>query len=234
MSDKKKVVIVDDHPLFRRRLAQLIRCEADIEVVGEAENTTDAIELIRNTLPNLAIVDIGLKGSSGLELINSIRAWSISVHILVLSMHEESLYAERVIRAGAAGYITKNQPADEILLAVRRVLGGELYLSEAMTLRIWNSLTTGPFEHISEAVHILTTRELEVLDLIGHGHKTREIANTLQVALATVDTFRAKIQEKLKLRNAAQLQLVAIRWVGGRMYCPTEVSLGDNISAGEL
>ena len=130
MSDKKKVIIVDDHPLFRQRLIQLLSYEPDIEVVGEADNTTDAIELISNTLPNLAIVDISLKGSSGLELIKSIEPRSIGVYVLVLSIHKESLYGDRAIRAGAAGYITKNRPVDEILLAIRRVLAGEVYLSE--------------------------------------------------------------------------------------------------------
>ncbi|MBV8225060.1 MAG: response regulator transcription factor [Verrucomicrobia bacterium] len=140
MSDKKKVVVVDDHPLFRQRLTQLLSYEPDIEVVGEADNTTDAIELISNTLPNLAIVDISLKGSSGLELIKRIEPRTIGVHVLVLSMHKESLYGDRAIRAGATGYITKNRPAEEILLAVRRVLSGELYFSEHATSGIVNSL----------------------------------------------------------------------------------------------
>jgi DNA-binding NarL/FixJ family response regulator len=140
MSDKKKVVIVDDHPLFRQRLAQLLSYEPDIEVVGEAENVADAIALIQGDLPDLAIVDISLKGSSGLELIKSIKPRSIGLHVLVVSMHKESLYAERAIRAGATGYITKNQPVDEVLSAVRRVLGGEIYLSEKIASGILNSL----------------------------------------------------------------------------------------------
>jgi DNA-binding NarL/FixJ family response regulator len=139
MSDKKKVVVVDDHPLFRQRLTQLLSYEPDIEVVGEADNTTDAIELISNTLPNLAIVDISLKGSSGLELIKRIEPRSIGVHVLVLSIHKESLYGDRAIRAGATGYIAKNRPAEEILLAVRRVLSGELYFPEKMASEILNS-----------------------------------------------------------------------------------------------
>ena len=122
--NKKKVVIVDDHPLFRERLAQLINYEPDMEVTGEAENTKDAIQLIRNTSPDLATVNISLKGSSGLELIKSIKPISIGLRVLVLSMHEESLYAERALRAGASGYITKHQGADEVLLAIRRVLAG--------------------------------------------------------------------------------------------------------------
>src|ERR1700730_6622154 len=131
--NKKKVVIVDDHPLFRGRLAQLINYEPDMEVTGEAENTKDAIQLIRNTSPDLATVDTTLKGSSGLELIKSIKPISIGLRVLVLSMHEESLYAERALLAGAGGYITKHQGADEVLVAIRRVLAGAVYLSEKMT-----------------------------------------------------------------------------------------------------
>ena len=139
--NKKKVVIVDDHPLFRESLAQLINYEPDMEVTGEAGSTQDAIPLIRNTSPDLATVDISLKGSSGLELIKRIKPLSIGIRILVLSMHEESLYAERALRAGASGYITKHQAADEVLVAIRRVLAGEVYLSEKMTSGLLKSLT---------------------------------------------------------------------------------------------
>src|SRR6202011_6181743 len=142
MSEKKeRVVIVDDHPLFRERLSELINHELDMEICGEAENAQQAIDLIRNTAPDLAIVDITLKGSSGLELIKSIKALPIGVPVLVLSMHEESLYAERALRAGASGYITKNQAAAEVLAAIRRVLTGEIYLSDKMTSVFLRSLT---------------------------------------------------------------------------------------------
>src|SRR5271166_3671960 len=133
MSEKKRVVVVDDQPLFRERLAELINQELDMEMCGEAEDAQQAIQLIRNRSPDLVIVDITLKGSSGLELIKSIKALSIIVPVLVLSMHDESLYAERALRAGATGYITKNQATEEVLLAIRRVLAGEIYLSEKMT-----------------------------------------------------------------------------------------------------
>src|ERR1700692_665058 len=143
MSEKKeRVVIVDDHPLFRERLSELINHELNMEVCGEAEDAQRAIDLIRNTSPDLAIVDITLKGSSGLELIKSIKALSIGVPVLVLSMHEESLYAERALHAGATGYITKHQAADEVLSAIRRVLAGEVYLSGKMTSGFLKSLTS--------------------------------------------------------------------------------------------
>jgi DNA-binding NarL/FixJ family response regulator len=214
--NKKKVVIVDDHPLFRERLAQLINCEPDLEVSGEAESTKDAIQLIRNTSPDLATVDITLKGSSGLELIKSIKPVSIGLRVLVLTMHEESLYAERALRAGASGYITKHQAADEVLLAIRRVLAGEVYLSEKMTSGFLKSLTNTEVKTIPGSVDRLTDHELEVLNLIGRGHTAREIANRLQVGIATIDTYRVEIKEKMNLRNATELQHVAIRWVRER------------------
>jgi DNA-binding NarL/FixJ family response regulator len=154
--------------------------------------------------------------TSGLELIKIIKPVSIGLRVLVLSMHEESLYAERALRAGASGYITKHQGADEVLLAIRRVLAGEVYLSEKMTSESLKSLTTTEVKTISGSVVRLTDRELEVLDLIGRGHSAREIAEKLQVGVATIDTYRAKIKEKMNLRNATELQHVAIRWVHER------------------
>jgi DNA-binding NarL/FixJ family response regulator len=217
MSDnRKRVVIVDDHPLFRERLAQLINHEPDMEVTGEADTAKDAIQLIRNTSPDLAIIDITLKESSGLELVKSIKALSIGVPVLVLSMHEESLYAERALRAGATGYITKHQAADEVLAAIRRVLAGEVYLSEKMTSGFLKSLTSAGVRSVSRAVDRLTDRELEVLDLIGRGQTTRQVADKLQLGVATVDTYRARIKEKMNFRNAAELLHFAIRWVRER------------------
>ena len=216
MSEKKeRVVIVDDHPLFRERLSQLINHELDMEVCGEAEDAQQAIDLIRNTSPDLAIVDITLKGSSGLELIKSIKALSIDVPVLVLSMHDESLYAERALHAGATGYITKHESAENVLLAIRRVLAGEVYLSETMTSVFLKGLTTG-LKSMPRPLDRLTDRELEVLELIGRGHTTRQIAETLQLGVATVDTYRARIKEKMNFRNATELQHFAIRWVRER------------------
>jgi len=216
MSEKKeRVVIVDDHPLFRERLCELINHELDMEVCGEAEDARQAIDLIRNTSPNLAIVDITLKGSSGLELIKSIKALSIGVPVLVLSMHDESLYAERALRSGASGYITKHEAADNVLLAIRRVLAGEVYLSGTMTSVFLKSVPTG-LKSMPRPLDRLTNRELEVLELIGRGHTTRQIAETLNLGVATVDTHRARIKEKMHFRNATELQHFAIRWVRER------------------
>ena len=216
MSEKKeRVVIVDDHPLFRERVSELINHELDMEVCGEAEDAREAIELIRNTSADLAIVDITLKGSSGLELIKSIRELPTAVPVLVLSMHDESLYAERALRSGATGYITKHESADNVLLAIRRVLAGEVYLSGTMTSVFLKSLTGG-LKSVPRPLDRLTDRELEVLESIGRGHTTRQIAETLQLGVATVDTYRARIKEKMNFRNATELQHFAIRWVRER------------------
>jgi DNA-binding NarL/FixJ family response regulator len=216
MSEKKeRVVIVDDHPLFRERLSELINHELDMEVCGEAENAQQAIDLIRNTSPNLAIVDITLKGSSGLELIKSIKALPIGVPVLVLSMHDESLYAERALRSGATGYITKHESADNVLLAIRRVLAGEVYLSGKLTSVFLKGLTAGS-KSTSQPLDRLTDRELEILELIGRGRATRQIAETLQLGVATVDTYRARIKEKMNFRSGTELQHFAIRWVRDR------------------
>src|ERR1700730_7090357 len=163
MSEKARVVVVDDHPLFRERLCQLINNEPDMEICGEADNAQEAIQIIRETSPNLAIIDITLKTSSGLELIKSIKALSIGVPVLVLSMHDESLYAERALRAGASGYITKSQEAAQVLLAVRSVLAGEVYLSETMTSLCLKSFTTG-LKSMPRPLDRLTDRELQVLE----------------------------------------------------------------------
>jgi DNA-binding NarL/FixJ family response regulator len=213
---KQRAVIVDDHPLFRERLAQLINHELDMEVCGEAENPQDAIQLIRNTCPDLAIIDVTLKGSSGLELIKSIKALSIGIPILVLSMHDEALYAERALRAGATGYITKHQVADQIIQAVRRVLAGEVYLSERMTASFLKSLTSAGVKSIPRPVDRLSDRELEVLELIGSGRTTREIAEMLKLGVTTVDTYRVRIKEKMNFQNGPELQHFAIRWIRER------------------
>ncbi len=216
MSEKKeRVVIVDDHPLFRERLSELINCEPDMEVCGEAEDAQQAIGLIRDTSPDLAVVDISLKGCSGLVLIKSIRALSIEVPILVLSMQDESLYAERALRSGATGYITKDEPADNVLSAIRRVLAGEVYLSGSMTSVFLRGLTSG-MKSSARPLDRLTDRELEVLELIGRGHTTRQIAETLRLGAATVDTYRARIKEKMNLRTSTELQHFAVRWVRER------------------
>jgi DNA-binding NarL/FixJ family response regulator len=213
---KQRVVIVDDHPMFRERLSQLINLELDMQVCGEADSAQEGIRLIRGTSPNLAIVDITLKGSSGLELVKSIKALSIIVPVLVLSMHDESLYAERALQAGASGYITKHQATEEVLSAIRRVLAGEIYLSEKMTTFFLKRLSAVGAKSFARRLDRLTDRELQVLEFIGCGYTTRAIAEALKLGVATVDTYRARIKEKMDFRNAIELQHFAIRWVRDR------------------
>jgi DNA-binding NarL/FixJ family response regulator len=213
---KARVIVVDDHPLFRERLCQLINDEQDMEICGEAENAQPALQIIRETSPNLAIVDITLKTSSGLELVKNIRALSIGVPVLVLSMHDESLYAERALRAGAMGYITKSEEAAEVILAVRSVLAGKIYLSQEMTSTFLEGLTTRGVRVSPHSVDRLTDRELQVLDLIGRGRTSQEIGEVLKLGISTVDTYRARIKQKMNFRNAMELQHFAIRWLSER------------------
>ena len=219
LTAKLRVVVVDDHPMFRDRLAQIINHELDLAVCGEAGSAPQALEMIQQTTPDLAIIDITLDGASGLELIKSIRALGLRTSLLVLSMHDESLYAERALRAGANGYITKRQSGAEVVTAIRRVLAGEVYLSEKMTAGFLRTLTTagaGSVKESAQPINRLTDRELEVMELIGLGRTTREIAVSLQLGVATVDTYRARIKEKMNFRNAVELQHYAIRWVRER------------------
>ena len=213
---KQRVVIIDDHPLVRERLSQLINHELDMEVSGEAADAKEAMRIIRAAPPDLAIVDITLKDSSGVELIKEIKAFCGGVPVLVLSMHDESLYAERSLRAGASGYITKHHPAEEVLTAIRRVLAGDIYLSEKMMSGFLKGLVGTGARSSPRPMDRLTDRELEVLSLIGQGRTSREIAEGLKLGVATVDTYRARIKEKMNFRNANEMQHFAIRWVQQR------------------
>ena len=206
------MVIVEDHPLFRERLAHLINKELDMQVCGEADNIRQAMEIIQALQPDAAVVDITLKGSSGLELIKDLKAQSINLPVLVLSMHDESLYAERVIRAGAKGYITKDEASEKVMSAIRKVVAGEIYLSDNMTARVLKNLS-GKAAAYGSPLERLTDRELEVFQLIGKGKTAKEIAEILNLGLTTIDTYRARIKEKLNLKNATELVHEAAEWV---------------------
>jgi DNA-binding NarL/FixJ family response regulator len=213
---KKRVLIVDDHPMLRERLVQVVNHEEDLEACGEAEDSTEAMETILRETPDLIIVDITLKDSSGLELVKKIREHSATLPILVLSMHEESLYAERVLRAGANGYITKHQHPKEVIAAIRRVLAGGVYVSEAMASVFLKGMLRSRGRSSPRSVERLTDRELAVLEMIGQGRTTRQIAATLKLGTPTIDTYRDRIKEKMNLQNAAELLHFAIRWVQER------------------
>ena len=214
--DKVGVVIVDDHPIVREQLAELINREKDIYVCGQADNIRDGFEVIKRGEAQVAIVDISLKGSSGLELIKNLKKASLNVPVLVLSMHEESLYAERALHSGAKGYITKHAESTKVMFAIRQILAGEIYLAPHVTSNILSKLSTG--ELVKTGVSLLADRELEVFDLIGQGCTTREIASRLGLGSATVDTYKGRIKEKLGLQNATQLSAEATCWATRSRY----------------
>ena len=205
--------------MFREQLSHLISREADMVVCGEADNVRDGLALITQLQPQLAIVDLTLKGASGLELLKDLRAQGLAVPTLVLSMHEESLYAERALRAGARGYITKHEASAKVMIAIRQVLSGEIYLEPRFMSRIVDKMVTANAKAAAQPIDRLTDRELEVFELIGRGQTTRQIGTRLGVGLTTVDTYRARIKEKLRFENAARLQTEAARWVQEREAC---------------
>jgi len=208
---KVRVLLVEDHAIFREQLAQLINREADMLVCGEADNVADAFQLTETARPDILIVDITLKGRSGLDLLKDLKAQGSLVPALVLSMHDELLYAERVLRAGARGYITKQETSKQVLSAIRKVLSGQIYVGPRMADRILENFSSGPKSQ--EGITQLTDRELEVFELIGKGRGTREICQRLGLGVSTVDTYRARIKAKLHLENASQLTHEAICWV---------------------
>lgn len=210
---KYKIMIVDDHPIMREGLAQLINHEKDLGICGQFEEATKAFEGIATLKPDIAIVDISLKGSSGIELLKNIKVHYPKLLVLVLSMHDESLYAERVLRAGASGYIMKQEATDRVLVALRKVLNGEIYLSEKMSTKLMHQLVGGRVSSGS-LMERLSDRELEVFGLIGQGRGTREIAEQLHLSVKTIESHRAHIKEKLNLKNATELVHRAIQLRG--------------------
>lgn len=213
---KKRILIVEDHPLFRAMLVQLIDKELGMMVCGEASNIKDAMALIEQTRPDAAIVDLTLEGSSGLELIKDVKARKIRLPVLVLSMHEEGLYAERVLRAGAKGYISKNESPAEVIEAIRKVMAGRIYVSERVTGAILGRLGQADKAMEPSGVDILSDREIEVFQLVGRGLNSREIAARINLGASTVDSYRARIKDKLGIKNAAELYQRAAQWVTER------------------
>ena len=209
-----KVVIIEDHPMFREHLAQLLVREMKVDICGEADNIRDALTLIEKEKPDIAIVDITLRGgSSGLELIKDLKTRDSQTAVLVLSMHDEELYAERALRAGARGYITKNEASTELLKAIRAVVEGEIYASQRVTARLLQRMSSKRGTSELAGLETLADRELEVFNMLGRGKSTKEIAQTLNLGDSTVETYRARIKEKLQLRSAAELYLRAGQWV---------------------
>ena len=218
--EKKKVLVVDDHPIVREGLSYLIDEEEDITVCGSAENIPQAIKAIRNLKPDLVIVDISLEDASGLELIKDIKVHFPGLPILALSVHAESFYAERAIRAGAKGYITKQEATKKVITAIRTVLEGGLYLSQKMNDKLLYSLLgESKADTGISPIDRLTDREFEVFSLLGHGKGTRQIAEQLYISVKTVETYRLRIKEKLNIETSSELLQHAFQWVNEQEKC---------------
>lgn len=213
VKQKNRIFIVDDHPIVRRGLAQLINQEGDLVICGEADNAEAALEALKKVKPDLAIVDISLRGIDGFELTKLIRARFDNIPVLIVSMHDESLFAERALRVGAGGYIMKQEAIEKMMEAIRKVLRGELYVSERVSANIVKRFVDGKAEGVSSPEELLSDREMEVFQLIGQGFGTRQIADQLHVSVKTVETYRANIKEKLNLKNAAELMKHAVHWI---------------------
>jgi len=212
MTQKAKILLVDDHPLVREWLATLINQQSDLEVCGETDNGAKAMQIIGVVKPDIAIVDISMEGGSGLELIKNIKASQPNVMMIVLSMHDETLYAERALRAGARGYIMKREATKRVLQAIRSVLAGKLALSDNMARMLAEKFVEGrPVENRS-LMEKLSDRELEVFQLLGRGYTTRQASEELHVSVKTIQAFCARIKEKLGLLSATELLREAVRW----------------------
>jgi DNA-binding NarL/FixJ family response regulator len=217
-SDKNKtnILIVDDHPIVRQGLAELVNHEDDLVVCGQAEDAHQAMKAVKELTPDMAIVDISLKETSGMELIKDLNAQYPNLPILALSMHDESLYAERTLRAGAKGYIMKAEATEKVIIAIRKILSGEIYISDKMASKMMRKFVGSSTEIKTSPVERLSDRELEVFQLIGKGFGTRQISERLFLSIKTIETYRAHIKEKLNLADAAELLQYAIQWVNSR------------------
>lgn len=210
---RKKILIVDDHPMMRDGLAALIQAQPDLAVCGQAADAREALQAVEALRPDLVLMDISLPGKSGLEAVKDIQALRPGLAMLVISMHDEALYAERVLRAGARGYIMKQEGGKRIMEAIRAVLENKIFVSEKMSARILESFTGRRTETAASEVESLTDREFEVFQLIGRGRSTKEIGDQLHISVKTVEVHRVNIKTKLKLATSPELIHYAVRWV---------------------
>jgi DNA-binding NarL/FixJ family response regulator len=209
-----RIIIVDDHPLMRKGLALALDSEVDLSVVGQMNSAEEAMDEIERLAPDLAIIDISLPGMSGMELVKHLQARMPDVRTLVVSRHDESLYAERAIRAGARGYIMKLEAGDVIVKAARHVMNGGIYVSDEINERLLLSMAAGGRDRITQSpLEVLSDRELEVFELTGRGTGTRDIAERLHLSVKTVESYRARIKKKLNLESATELMQHAVQWV---------------------
>ena len=219
MSDRKnegpvkRLLVVDDHPIVRHGLIQLLEQEPGLEVAGQAGTAAEALQLAERGAFDLAIIDVSLKGVSGLELVKQIRERGVETPILMMSMHDEAFYAERALRAGAQGYVMKQRATADISAAIDRVLGGDLYLSDNLSDKLVRQAITGETGPDSAGAAQLSDRELEVLQLLGQGVPTRDVADRLNLSVKTIESYRANIKRKLGLNNATELMQYAVKWV---------------------
>ena len=210
---KNKVLIVDDHPLMRKGLALTLQTEGDMDIVEQCDSAEACMDMLDSINPDVAIVDISLPGMSGLELIKHLQVFKPEIKIVVVSRHDEALYAERAIRAGARGYVMKLEAGEVIVDAVQRVMNGGIYVSQEINERLLMGMLTGKNIHSSSPLELLSDRELEVFELTGHGLTTRDIAERLHLSVKTVESYRARIKNKLDLHNATELMQHAVQWV---------------------
>lgn len=208
------IILIDDHPLMRKGLARTIDNEVDLHVVDQMSSAEEALEHIEDLDPDLAVVDISLPGMSGMELIKHLQSRMPDLKTLVVSRHDETLYAERCIRAGAKGYVMKQEAGDVIVQAIRKVLNGRIFVSEEINERLLQSMAEGGRERIMQSpLEVLSDRELEVFELTGHGLSTREIAERLHLSVKTIESYRARIKDKLHLDSGNELMKHAVQWV---------------------
>jgi len=214
--DRRKILIVDDHPIVRDGLIRLIHEEQSLTVCGQAEDAHQALKAISESRPDIAIVDITLKSSDGIDLMKSIRSQYPKLPVLILSMHDETLYAERALRAGAKGYIMKQEASEKLMEAVHEILSGRIYCSDNISRRVMRKFARGKADIKDSPIDSLSDRELQVFRLIGCGYRTSEIAKKLYLSVKTIETYRTHIKEKLNLANSAELLRYAILWVNSQ------------------
>jgi len=209
---KTRVLVVDDHPMTRAGLIHVINHQPDLIVCGEAESAAQALDILDSSRPDLLLIDITLPGKSGLELIKDVKAMHPELLMLVISMHDESLYADRVLRAGARGYITKHEGGEKLMEAIRRVLSGKIYVSESMSAHILEIFSGGQTGLDRSSIEKLSDREFEVFESLGEGLSSQQIAKRLHLSAKTVDAHRANIKTKLNIKTTAELISYAARW----------------------
>lgn len=208
-----RILLVDDHPIVRQGMKMILLQEPDMMVCGEAESASDALKIIPEVRPQVAIVDLALKQSSGLELIKDLQIRHPEILVLVLSMRDETLYAERVLHAGARGYVLKQEGGSVVVEGIRKILQGQIFLSEKMASKMLQKMVSPKADPLKPSVENLTDRELAVFELIGAGLPTREIAEKLHLSVKTIDSHREHIKEKLQIDSAAELLKHAVQWV---------------------